>query len=291
MTPAAAQSSSSRPLPCGSRWANGSSSSTCSTSGSPAGAATNSPRTSRSTAALPGPSRRPQTMGGTARRRCRAGTRRAGGDRSRRSRATTRTRQPDPRCSGLRTTKRPEGRRAASFDRRHQRDDASECRGGIRCRPSGFLPYGYEPHQLDRNPDPDTTVSFEVGSNEPRAVWVSDGAESEADAFAGPVLGRKQAAEWLEMRGQRREATRMRLTGSTQPRRVRTVLRPTIVRRISATPRPRARRVARGSSSSRDGPSQQDDSDLADEWIGVSVASARLRVHLLRRPAAMRAAA
>jgi hypothetical protein len=67
-----------------------------------------------------------------------------------------------------------------------------------------------------------------TAGDKPQAVWLSDDADYEDDAFAdlawkaidpGPVLGREHAARWLERQGQRREATRMRLTGSTQPRR------------------------------------------------------------------------
>jgi hypothetical protein len=59
-----------------------------------------------------------------------------------------------------------------------------------------------------------------------QAAWLDDDVDDDV-AFddptweaidAGPVLGREQAARWLERREQRLEAARMRLTGSTQPR-------------------------------------------------------------------------
>lgn len=72
----------------------------------------------------------------------------------------------------------------------------------------------------------------------------------------------------------------------------RPALRHALPRQRSRERRPQARRTARASSASRDGPSQQDDDpDLTSEWIGVRAASARLRVHLQRRAAAQRLAA
>jgi len=135
----------------------------------------------------------------------------------------------------------------------------------------------------------------EVAGNGPQAVWLSDGDESEADAFADPVLGRAQAAEWLEKRGQRREATRMRFTGSTQPRRAPTVVRTTIVRRISATPRPRATRSRVAQRSRSPGrlagePPPEPEPPLAHDWRVVA-ASVRMHAHVLRRDSAQRAAA
>jgi hypothetical protein len=65
-----------------------------------------------------------------------------------------------------------------------------------------------------------------------------------------------------------------------------------IVRRISATPRPRAsRRVTRSSVGSRGDPDPPGESDpLGSGWRGVLVASARMHQLLLRRAAAMRTA-
>jgi hypothetical protein len=92
-----------------------------------------------------------------------------------------------------------------------------------------------------------------------QAVWLDDEADlDEDDAWEaidpGPVLGREQAARWLEKRGQRQEAARMRFTGSTQrsfgPWRARPRGAPHIPVRSPRRPqrRPRehrARRVAR----------------------------------------------
>lgn len=59
------------------------------------------------------------------------------------------------------------------------------------------------------------------------AVWLDPDVDDD-DAFddpareaidPGPVLGREQAARWLVKREQRLEAARMRIAGSTQPRR------------------------------------------------------------------------
>ena len=77
-----------------------------------------------------------------------------------------------------------------------------------------------------------------------------------------------------------------RTRGNRQGRRV----TPLIVRRISATPRPRATRVARRSRSpDRLADEPPPEPDIAS-WGGVAVASARMVAHLQRRSAAMRAA-
>jgi hypothetical protein len=122
------------------------------------------------------------------------------------------------------------------------------------------------------------------------AAWATASEKEPIDP--GPVLGRKQAADWLEGRGQRREATRMRLAGSTQPRRAPIVLH--APQRGENVARPRERRARRASTSSRASP---DDDHLPpasdpplETWHGFEAASARLVVHLERRRAAMRLA-
>jgi hypothetical protein len=102
----------------------------------------------------------------------------------------------------------------------------------------------------------------------------------------GPVLGRKQAADWLERRGQRREATRMRLAGSPQPRRAPIVLH--APQRGENVARPRERRARRASTSSRaspDDPSPPESEPPLETWRGVARASVRMRTRLARRRA------
>jgi hypothetical protein len=90
--------------------------------------------------------------------------------------------------------------------------------------------------------------------------WLDNDVD-EADAFddprweaidPGPVLGREQAAQWLERRDQRLEAARMRLTGSTLPR-----PRPPVVhvpQRREPERRPRKRRARSRSTAPTRGP-------------------------------------
>jgi hypothetical protein len=104
-----------------------------------------------------------------------------------------------------------------------------------------------------------------------QSAWLDNGVADE-DAFddpaweplddTAPVLGREEAARWLVKRGQRQEAARMRLSGSTQPRPPAPVVRVPERREPVAVPatRPRERR-ARRAGSSRDGPSSSE-SDL-----------------------------
>jgi hypothetical protein len=125
-----------------------------------------------------------------------------------------------------------------------------------------------------------------TAGDKPQAVWLSDDADYEDDAFAdlaskaidpGPVLGREHAARWLERQGQRREATRMRLTGSTQPRRA----------PIPHVARPRERRPTsrqRTRAPTSDDPSPEPEPPL-EVWRGLVAASARMIQHCERRRA------
>jgi hypothetical protein len=100
-----------------------------------------------------------------------------------------------------------------------------------------------------------------------QAAWGNNDADDDAafddpawETIDAPVLGREEAARWLVKRGQRQEAARMRLSGSTQPRPPAPVLRVPERREPVAVPatRPRERR-ARRAGSSRDGPSSESD--------------------------------
>ena len=71
---------------------------------------------------------------------------------------------------------------------------------------------------------------------------------------SGPVLGRNDAARWLEKRGQRRDAALMRLTGSTQLRRAPAIHTPQRRENAGRQGGRRTRRVRRASSSSRGDP-------------------------------------
>jgi hypothetical protein len=96
------------------------------------------------------------------------------------------------------------------------------------------------------------------------AVWIGDDEDEivVVDKLEPEVLGREAAAEWLERIGRRREARRMRRTGSVSRTR-RMLTTPAWLRYgTSRRSEPRPREQARGRSRvTRAGPSGDDDSE------------------------------
>ena len=124
-----------------------------------------------------------------------------------------------------------------------------------RCR-SGQEHPGAAPILVLDAYDNENTVPREVAA---QAVWLGEGDDGfDNPAWeaveSGPVLGRNDAARWLEKRGQRRDAALMRLTGSTQLRRAPAIHTPQRRENAGRQGGRRTRRVRRASSSSRGDP-------------------------------------